>query len=59
MIDCNTEDKQVIETFPYCGKEIRSKLPALNFIEPVLNLVNPETGEKTEPRTVQYQGNLQ
>lgn len=58
-IDCNTDDEKVVKSFPYCSKDIRSKLPALNYLEPVLNPVDPETGEKKEPRNVQYQGQLQ
>jgi hypothetical protein len=58
-IDCNTDDKDLIKSFPYCETKIRSQLPALMFSEPALNSFNPETGETVEPKNHQYQGQLQ
>jgi len=32
LLDCNTEDEEVIKSFPFCAKDFRTKLPALVFI---------------------------
>lgn len=58
-INCDTEDEDVPKKFAYCGDDIRPKLPALFFTEPLLNPVDPSKGDAPDPKNHVYEGNLQ
>ena len=57
LLDCNTEDEMVTQSFVYCQDPYRAQLPALMFSEPSLN---PHEAPKTPGSAPmkQYQGAL-
>lgn len=57
-IDCNTDDKNVIQQFIYCGEEHRKQLPALLFSEPNLNIDGKGQKNEALASVKPYQGQL-
>ena len=44
MVDCNSDDEDLLKNFAYCSEDIRPKLPVLFFTEPDLNPVDVTKG---------------
>ena len=57
LLDCNTEDPMVAQSFIYCQDPYREQLPALMFSEPSLNPHEASPTPGSAPMK-QYQGAL-
>jgi hypothetical protein len=65
LMDCNTDDQEVIKTLPYCSAELRPQLPALVILclfrcslNPTLMHTIQSPGNSTKPSNINIKGNL-